>query len=212
MRRSALYAELVTIRLVLAEADRRFRALTDGVEHARVETARDRIRACDEYAIRAAGGMSTATRTAFDCLVMAGVGWTVAAIVGQIVSPGWTVAITVIGVLTSFWPTLLLLNRLVRWVDERRTRIGTRTLEVTGSIDPVTDVVTLLEGARMVTARTMRHWMADHRYRAAAATAAGFSWLTGIDVVLHRLRIVEVCLCQAIDSIEIWREDVEAKR
>ena len=203
MKRAALYAELASIRRVVREATARFEALAAGVDHPRVDTARQRLQSADLLARRAAGGLSLATRTSIDVVVIMVVGWTVATVAGIVLDPGWTIAVTVVVLLASFWPTYRLLNHLGRRVDERRTRVG----EPTRSDG---DLVRLLESARYLTQQTMDAWIASHHYRAAAGSVSGLRWLSGMDVPVYNLRHLEVCLCQAIDSVQIWRADVEA--
>jgi hypothetical protein len=60
MSRNGLYGHLVLNKQLLEVAGARFATLTDGLDHLRIDTARDRLRASAEDLTRAAGGHAAA--------------------------------------------------------------------------------------------------------------------------------------------------------
>ncbi|NUO55597.1 MAG: hypothetical protein HOV78_02985 [Hamadaea sp.] len=205
MKRADLYAELTSIRRSVREATVHFDALADGLDHPRLETVRQRLTTADASVRSAAGGLSLVTRTSIDVVVLMAVGWTTASLAGALLGPGWTITVTVIVLLACFRPLVALLNRLARHANERRTRSD-------GSAPASTDVLPLLESARIATQQTMHRWLGSHRLKAAAGSPSGLRWLAEQDATVGSLRQLEISLCQAIDSLQIWQADTTGDR
>jgi hypothetical protein len=211
-----LYRQLALNKQLLDAAVARFAGLSDGLDHPRITTARNRLEVCGVALTRAAGGVSAWTRTWLGAVLLGLAAWAVAAVAGQLigVSGGWTVTLTAVAVLALLWPVNALNNVLADRVNRRRTGppVAPLAIEAPTGLDPAEEVVGILWGARDGLAIVMRRWSAAPRFGYVARTAAGFDWLRQRDPRLFWLSLADRCLCQAIYSIEIWLDDPERDR
>jgi hypothetical protein len=207
---NGLYEALALNKQLLEVAAARFATLTDGQDHPRIDTARDRLRASGVALTRAGGGISGWTRTWLGMVVLGVPTWAVAAVTGQLIGmpAGWVITVTVAVVLALFWPANTLNNALADRVSRRRTTRPPSPLEIVtpADLDPAAEIIMMLWVVRDRLAVVMKQWSAANRFGYVTLTAAGFDWLRRRDRHLFWVSCADRCLCQAIDSIEIWLE------
>jgi hypothetical protein len=181
--------------------------LTRRLEHPRLDIARTRLRDAGIALTRGSGGLSAWARTWIGALVIGSGVWITAAVAGDVIGlpSGW--------VITAAAVAFLVLAGLAHWMnnflDAHRRRGPSEALDegVPGSL---AEVIWVLERARDGIREATRLRLATHRFAPAARTPAGFDWLRGIDPHLFYLSLADRCLCQAIDSLEIWRSTPDA--
>jgi hypothetical protein len=183
--------------------------LTRGVEHPRLDTARTRLRDAEIALGRRAGRRSAWARTRIAALVIGAGVWITAAVARNVIGlhSGW--------VITAAGAAFLAVSVLAHWMNDvlytyRRRGIAQAVDEGVPSSFP--EVIWLSERARDGIRDATRLRLATHRFASAARTADGFNWLRRIDPYLFDLSLADRCLCQAIDSLEIWmnRRDADA--
>lgn len=216
MNRSELYEHLALNKQLLEIAVARFASLTDGLNHPRIDTAHDRLSASGAALTGAAGGISAWTRTCLGMVALGLAAWAVAAFAGQLIGlpAGWTITVTVAVVLALMWPVNMLNDALADRVNRRRTKRPASPLEIVAPVDldPAAEILMMLWRVRDGLAVVMRRWSGAHRFAYVAHSAAGFDWLRRHDRHLFGVSIADRCVCQAIDSIEIWLEARERSR
>ena len=195
----------------------RGRACSDGLDHPRIDTARDKLSASGAALTGAAGGISGWARTWFGMMALGVAAWAVAAFAGQLIglSAGWTIALTVAVVVVLMWPTNMLNDVLAARANARRTKPPALPLEIVAPAElgpAAAEIITMLWKVRDGLADVMRLWFGEHRFGYLARGAAGFDWLRRHDPHLFGVSAADRYVCQAIDSIEIWLADPERNR
>lgn len=191
-------------------AAKQFAAITGGVDHPRVSTARNRLDALEGALTSAAGGLSSITRTIIDVVVLAVVGWTTATFTGTALhlSSSWAIAVTLGVVLAAFWPCWFLTNRVAWLVNRRRLASAEpvwKAAPLLGATpDGVFDVLRSLLAARRNLIATANRQSAGRMHAAMVRTPAGFLRARERWPAVYWLSYADLMLCQAIDSIEIW--------
>jgi hypothetical protein len=208
-----LYGLLALNRQRLDAAAAGFASLTDGLDHPRIRTARDRLTASGEALTYAAGGISGWSRTWIAMVVLGVAAWAVATVAGGPVglSSGWVIVTTVAVTLALCWPMAALNNALSARVNRRRT---TRSSEIVTPARSATtsEILMMLWNVRDSLVVVMKGWSAGHRFGYAARTATGFDWLRRRDRHLRWISEADRCICQAIDSIELWHKSRKPDR
>lgn len=203
-----MYRHLAQNKHLLEIAGARFTSLTLGIDHVRVDTARERLSAAGAALTGAAGGISVWTRTWLGMGALGVAAWAVAAFAGQLIglSTGWTITVTVAVALVLLWPFAVLNDALADRVNRRRTTWRASPLEIVvpDDLDAADEVILILWGVRDGLAIVMKRWSTEHRFGYVARNAAGFDWLRRHDRHLFDLSVADRCVCQAIESIEVW--------
>ncbi|GAA4677471.1 hypothetical protein [Phytohabitans rumicis] len=199
---------LATMKWLLDVAAERFDAMTNGQDHPRIDTARTRIETASAAVARAAGGLSSWTRTWLGMAVAAVGAWTAATVSGGLIG------VTIVVVLGLYWPMFTLHNVLADRVNRRRTRRPEPPPEISmpAGLDPADQVLRLLWAARDELRGEMRQRAATDRFGYVGRTATGFDWLRRRNGHLAWLTRADRSVCQAIHSIEIWLDALDHDR
>lgn len=211
-----LYRQLSLNRQLLEAAATRFAVLTDGHDHPRVDTARDRLTLSIKALTQAAGGITGWTATSIDMALLGLAAWAVATVAGEHIglSSGWVIAATVAVVPALLWPLATLNEALSNTMNRRRTTRPPRPSAIVAPPEAAStsEILMILWNVRDGLAKVMRGWTAGHRLGAAARTAAGFDWLRHRDRHLFWISEADRGVCQAIDSIELWHQTRKRER
>ena len=210
MNRSELYAHLAQNRRLLGMARDRFASLTDGLDHPGIDSAREELAAADAALSSAAGGISLWIRHCISLLAYGMSAWAVSAFTGRLLGlpAGWTIAVTVATLLALASPVSMLKDAIADRVNHRRTMAPASPLPgpvTPDDPDPAAELIMMLRSVRDGLTVAMRRLSGAHRFGFVAHSAAGFDWLRRHDRHLFEVSLADRLLCQAIDSIEIWR-------
>jgi hypothetical protein len=144
--RDGLAGSLALVRYQVETATARFAALTEGVDHPRMDSARSRLQAAGVAVVQAAGGLSRWTRTWLDAAELAVVCWAVA-VTGAVFA--MLLADLVAGVWDRYSIRTLACGVQVRTVEDVTAAVRARIAQITASLETDHDDTHLAVGQQI---------------------------------------------------------------